>query len=41
MMGGKDRLPATDELRAVVADLVARARTAQRALDSATQERVD
>ena len=40
-MGGKDRLPATDELRAVVADLVARARAAQRAFDSATQERVD
>ena len=41
MMGGKDRLPATDELRAVVADLVARARAAQRAFESTTQERVD
>src|SRR5215472_14237888 len=41
MMGGKDRLPATDELRVVVADLVTRARAAQRDFESATQERVD
>ena len=40
-MGGKDRLPATDSVSAVVTDIVARARAAQRAFDSATQERVD
>ncbi|HSS71777.1 MAG TPA: aldehyde dehydrogenase family protein [Casimicrobiaceae bacterium] len=40
-MGGKDRLPATDVVSAIVTDLVARARAAQHAFESATQERVD
>jgi len=40
-MGGKDRLPATSDPAPVVADLVARARVAQRAFEAATQERVD
>ena len=39
-MGGKDRLPLTDTAT-IVADLVARARAAQAAFDSATQEEVD
>ena len=40
-MGGKDRLPATSDPAPVVADLVARARVAQRAFEAANQERVD
>jgi len=40
-MGGKDRLPATSDPAAIVADLVARARVAQRAFEAASQERVD
>src|ERR1700751_842665 len=40
-MGGKDRLPASDAVSAIVTDLVARARAAQRAFESATQGRVD
>src|SRR5215471_18187902 len=39
-MGGKDRLPATDA-SAIVAERVARARVAQRAFESAPQEKVD
>ena len=40
-MGGKDRLPATGDPKAIVGDLVARARAAQRQFETATQERVD
>ena len=40
-MGGKDRLPATTDPAPVVADLVARARVAQRAFETANQVRVD
>jgi sulfoacetaldehyde dehydrogenase len=41
MMGGKDRLPAQGDVAAAIAELVARARVAQQAFESATQERVD
>jgi sulfoacetaldehyde dehydrogenase len=40
-MGGKDRLPATSDPAAIVADLVAKARVAQRAFEATNQERVD
>jgi sulfoacetaldehyde dehydrogenase len=41
MMGGKDQLPPTDDATAIVADLVAKARAAQRAFEASNQERVD
>jgi len=40
-MGGKDRLPATSNPTAMVAAVVARARAAQRAFETADQGRVD
>jgi sulfoacetaldehyde dehydrogenase len=41
MKVGKERVPATGDSAAIVAELVARARKAQRAFENANQERVD